>query len=466
MDSKRLDARPLGSVEEILRRVDEVPELTGFPPVDELLERFDALAERHPDLVRTQRIGTSRLGEHIPMYTIGDGALTHLIVGGVHPNEPIGFWTALHLATTLLEDDGFRDELDATWHIIPCIDPDGTRLNEDWFSDHADRDFYLRRFYRPGSAEQVEWSFPANYKKLYFDEVMPETQALMRVIDTTRPDMLMSLHNSEMGGVYYYLSRPIPQVIDVLERVPAHVGLPLNTGEPEAPHAPVYGSAIYGMVPISETYDYIERLGLDPERHLSGGSGSAEYAGRHGTLSVVAELPFWSHPDADDETPISATYSDVLESMAAAVRDMHARLNGILQRAEPHLTLDTPFRRAAHAFIPGAGDAADSTAARAAAPESNRPATVAERFGCEEYARSFKLRFGAILVRALEGEVESGIAPPEVRRLAREAAALVAEWQAEPSRGASATTIPVRSLVGVQYGAILAAATALEPRAT
>ncbi|WFR68487.1 M14 family zinc carboxypeptidase [Curtobacterium flaccumfaciens] len=220
----------------ILRLVAEVPDRDGFPLVDDLHARFDALAAAHPERVTVTRIGTSRLGEPLHAYRIGSGSHAAVIVGGVHPNEPIGSWTALHLATWLLDDPETSATLDTTWHIVPTIDPDGMRLNEAWFHHPHDRVFYSRHFYRPAPDSQVEWTFPNQYRSVYFDQVLPETLAFMRLIDDTRPDLLVSLHNGEMGGVYYYLSEDLPDVVDTLHAVPAALGLPLDTGEPESPY--------------------------------------------------------------------------------------------------------------------------------------------------------------------------------------------------------------------------------------
>src|SRR5690606_9811634 len=205
-------ATALGTPEDILRRAEAVPAQNSFPTVDELHRAMEELRTRHPEHISVQRIGTSRLGESIPLYRVGAGAHSALVAGGVHPNEPIGSLTILHLVEQLVTDDAFRAALDTTWHIIPCADPDGMRLNEGWFADPADRDRYAREFFRPAPDEQVEWTFPFSYKKAYFDAMMPETQALARAIDLSRPDLYVPLHNSEGGGAYYYLSRPEPEL--------------------------------------------------------------------------------------------------------------------------------------------------------------------------------------------------------------------------------------------------------------
>ena len=106
-----------------------------------------------------------------------------------------------HLGRLLCEDDALRDELGFSWHIMPCIDPDSTRLNEGWFAGPFTRRHYARHFFRPAPDQQVEWTFPLAYKSAYFDRTLPETEALMRVIDELRPELMYSLHNAEHGGV-------------------------------------------------------------------------------------------------------------------------------------------------------------------------------------------------------------------------------------------------------------------------
>lgn len=142
----------------ILGRAEKFDPVTSFPKVDELLEDFDDRAEHEPG-VHKRRIGTSRLGEAIHEFIIGDGTRDVIVVGGVHPNEPIGFHTVARLADALVDDPS--TVMGLTWHIIPCIDPDGTRLNEGWFSDPSRRTHYARHFYRPAPDEQIEWSFPS-----------------------------------------------------------------------------------------------------------------------------------------------------------------------------------------------------------------------------------------------------------------------------------------------------------------
>ena len=76
----------------------------------------------------------------------------------------------------------------------------------------------------------------------------------------------------------------------------------------------------------------------------------------------------------------------------------------------------------------------------------------------------FRLRFGGMLRRALEAEVRAGTAGPIVRQLAVEADRLFEDWCRDAAAVDTFRPLPVATLVGVQYGAILATATTLDRR--
>ncbi len=448
------------AAEEILSRAAALPELTGYPTVDELIAEFESLRSAHPELISVQRIGTSRLGEPIPLYTVAGGDLSGLLVGGVHPNEPIGSWTLIHLLRELTSDAGLRDSLNTTWRIIPCADPDAMRLNEGWFRSPEDRETYFRNFYRPAGGEQVEWTFPFSYKNAYFDAMLPETQALQRAIDVARPDFYVPLHNAEAGGAYYYLSEPVPELYGILHRLPENLGIPLHRGEPEAAHFTVLAPAIFEMGTLEDVYDWMEGLDMDPAPLSAAGEASTSYARRYGTLSLIAELPLWSSPEADDTTETDAVYAELLRSAGSELSASGRRLTGLLERAEQHLRLDTPFLRASRSFLPAVERAGAAQQARGEQEENRRPATVSEAAGLQGILQMFRLRFGGIFLRALQAETSAGTASAELRRITGEMEALFSEWLTA-SEGADAghnRELPVRDVAGLQYGAVLALA--------
>ncbi|GAA2880158.1 M14 family zinc carboxypeptidase [Streptosporangium fragile] len=438
--------------------LDSVPDYDRFATVDEITAALTRLADDHPGVASLRRVGSSALGEPILCLTVRDGP-RHAIVGAMpHPNEPIGGLTVVHLATRLCEDAGLRASTGCTWHIVGCLDPDGTRLNEGWFAGPFTKAHYGRHFYRPAGDEQVEWTFPFAYKRAYFDRVTPETLALMRLIDDTRPAFMTTLHNSEMGGAFFYLNRPVPALHTVLKALPGRYGVPLHAGEPEHPSVRTLEEAVFLTPRMEDAYDYIEALGEDPAAQIAGGA-SDSYAARYGTLCLAAELPYWRDPAADDRSPAGISYADLLRAHATDLRETFAVLDGTLAAVSADLVTRSPFVRASRFFVPLV-EGMDTTARhRAEAPENDRPATVAERQSCHGTVHSVRLRFGGMLLRALEGELAIGNGTPVIRERARALSETYAAWCAEAEAGTPDETIPIGHLVAIQYGGILAGAT-------
>lgn len=446
-----------------------VPDHGAFAGVDALHRQLADLADTYPDVARLDRIGTSRLGEPLWSLTIDDGGQASAPVAGderrpsalvfalPHPNEPIGGLTAVHLARRLCEDADLRASTELVWHVVACIDPDGTRLNEGWFDGPFTRTHYGRHFYRPAGPEQIEWSFPFAYKRAWVDRVLPETLALMRLIDATQPLLMCSLHNSELGGAYYYLSWDEPALSPHLQAIPQHLGIPLETGEPEASWTVPFADGIYPVLRREDTYDHAERLGLDPADDPSGATSSS-YADRHGTFTLVCELPYWADARGDRAAATSASYADELRWQAAEVRDLVAVLTATLEAVGDDLTAESPFVRATRffaRFLPGTAADAEH---RAALEASQRPATAAEQHSLRDLVHSCRVRYAGMLRRALEAELAMGNHTPAIRTAAADLAARHEAWCAEAESSATEQAIPIRDLVASQYGAILCTA--------
>ncbi|WP_345568751.1 M14 family zinc carboxypeptidase [Nonomuraea rosea] len=441
----------------MIAELDTVPDFDRFATVDEVHAALTRLADDHPGVASLRRIGTSRLGDPLLCLTVGDGPRHAIVAAGPHPNEPIGGLTVTHLATRLCADAELRRSAGYTWHIVGCLDPDGTRLNEGWFAGPFTRAHYGRHFYRPAGDEQVEWTFPFAYKRAYFDRVLPETLALMRLIDDTRPSFVTTLHNGESGGVFYYLNRPEPELQQVLKALPARYGVPLHAGEPEHPSVKQLEQAVYLAPTMEDAYDYLEALGQDPVEHI-GGAASDSYIKRYGALGLTAEVPYWTDASAADTSPSGQVYRDLLLGHAANLHAASAVMDGVLSAVSGDLVTDSPFVRASKCFIPMVAGMAVTDETRAKAAENDRPATVAEVSSCRDLLHSVRLRFGGMLLRALEGELAVGNGTPAIRAQAGELSRTYAEWCAEAEATASDETIPIRHLVSIQYGGILAGA--------
>jgi hypothetical protein len=452
------DVPEKGASVDIKGYMQQVPAFDRFLTVDELTTDFARLAETYPDIARLERVGSSQLGEPIPMLTIGNGSRNVLLFACPHPNEPIGAMLTHHLARVLCEDEALRTQGDYTWNLIACVDPDGTRLNEGWFAGPFTVETYARHFYRPAAQHQVEWTFPNAYKTNWFDRSLPETQMLMRVIDRLQPVLMGSLHNAGFGGVYYYISRDEPALYPTFHEMPGWEGLPLQLGEPEVPWVTEYAPAIFPMIETSEHYDYMERNGVDVSDMSMGGS-SNEYASRYGTLTLIIEMAYFDDPRVQDTSETTRTRREVILDGLEISRESTETLKTHYSAVAKELRTNSSFQSAVEFFIEAGsrGNEAEQNWA-SSDPATERPATVAEIFSNDQEKRFYRLLSLGMLVRMLEGEVAVGNGTPKIRQHLGEAKATFDRWVRELERDTDVRMIPIRKLVAVQLGAILAAA--------
>ena len=182
--------------------INRVPDYKEFMTVDEMNSASKALAKQYPDIVEEFEFGATRDGDKIIGLKIGKGRQNALVFGLPHPNEPIGTMMLDYFTKELAENKKLRDELDYTWYIVKAWDSDGTRLNEGWFKGPFTLYNYARNFFRPAGHQQVDWTFPIEYKELKFTDSIPETVAMMHLIDKIKPRFIYSLHNAGFGARY------------------------------------------------------------------------------------------------------------------------------------------------------------------------------------------------------------------------------------------------------------------------
>ena len=290
-------------MKDVLRDVIEgVPQYSGFKTFRELEESTDRLAKEYRDVVRVEVIGRSRCGEEIRAIIIGKGKLSALWFGAPHPNEPVGTLVLDYLAERLATDEELRKLFNYTWVIVKAVDIDGLKMNEGWFKGPFTITNYALNYYRPAGNVQIEWSFPIKYKSFEFNNPVPETMALMSVIEQYKPDMIYSLHNAGFGGVYYYISTHAPLLYPIFQLYPKSLGVPLGLGEPEVPWAEELSLAVYKMVSLKDEYDFLERQGVNPVEAIKHGGSSYDYAQQFNpnVVELVTEVPYYYDPRIED----------------------------------------------------------------------------------------------------------------------------------------------------------------------
>ncbi len=438
-----------------------VPDSQVFLTVDELKANARRLAAQYPDAVQLLPIGHSRQGDPIEALKIGDGPRKALLFAMPHPNEPIGSMMLDYLSLRLAEDAALRNALGYTWYLISCVDPDGTRLNEGWFKGPFSIGNYARHFYRPPSHQQVEWTFPIDYKTLHFHDPLPETQALMTIIEQVRPDFIYSLHNSGFGGAYFYISREAPSLYEPFHQLVASQSLPLHLGEPEMPYATLYAAAIYKMPGIAESYDFLQaQTGSDPAEIMKGGTSSADYAQRFcDPFCLVCEMPYFYNPAIHDTSPSDMVRRDAILQMVEQSKSDLAFLKKHYEVVSGELTVKSPFRDTLEqtlAFMAKYLLAQENWAKTD--PKTAETATVAEKFDNLLVSKFYHMLTLGMFVRMLNAQI-AATGESAALLSAREAAeAAFTARNAELDMQLKYSVIPIQKLVRVQLGSALLAA--------
>lgn len=440
--------------------LDAVPDYQTFLTVDEMHANSHQLASDYPDIVEIVPLGHSRAGQAIEALKIGSGSKTGFMVGLPHPNEPIGAMMLEFLTRQLAEDDALRESLDYTWYIIKAIDPDGTRLNQGWFKGPFTITNYARNFYRPPGVQQIEWTFPIDYKTYSFHEPLPETRAYMKLIDIYPPDFIFSLHNAGFGGVYLYLSHDLPEMYPPFFEVVEHTNLPLHLGEPEVPYATQYEKAVFGMIGLGNAYDFLEKtLERDPAEVLSAGASSYEYAARNGDpLFLVCEMPYFYNAAINDLSQSDVVRRDAVIKGIAVQRQMWAFIESTLKKLSGELTVSSPFKDATELNVKNIASYMDSTENYARTnPDFENYATVAEAFDSAYGRRFYTFLSLGMVVRMIETQIEHGGTTPKLEETLAEAEHAFNEEATYLEDGIDYSVIPIKKLVQVQLASALLA---------
>ncbi|MBR0140106.1 MAG: zinc carboxypeptidase [Firmicutes bacterium] len=395
-------------MKDVFQRVlDSIPDYKVFMTVDEMDESSKKLTEEYPDTVKLLEIGRSRAGHPIYCLKIGDYPRSAILYGCPHPNEPIGAMLLEHLSRSLAEDGEFRDELGYTCYIIKSWDCDATRLNEGWFKGPFTVTNYAKNFFRPASHKQVEWTFPIDYKGLHFRDPLPETRALMKLMDEVRPQFLYSLHNGGFGGVYWYMTYLMPEDVRAeMYGAAESQQVILDLGEPETPYCVSIGPAMYRMISQKDNYDYLEANGIaEPAKAIREGTCSADYGAEVSDAYILlTELPYFFDKRIGDLSETGRIRKDVVREKLDFVESFDAFVSSVMAGSEKYIREDDPFLTTIRASY----RAASSEATRKMIeqnPDYARNATAAEEFSNLLVTRFYKLLTLGMMVRMHEGEL-------------------------------------------------------------
>jgi len=440
--------------EKIADVIQGVPDYKAFLTVDELNESSFRLAEEYADVVEKFEFGKTRSGDTIWGLKIGKGSKNALVFGLPHPNEPVGTMTIEFLTQLLAKNDAFREQFDYTWYFVKAWDSDGARLNEKWFKGPFTLYDYARNFFRPAGHQQVDWTFPIDYKNMHFHATIPETKAMMDLIDRIQPAFIYSLHNAGFGGVYWYLTEDIPAMYPAMKEAALKHEVPLHLGEPEAPFCKAFAPAIYKELGIRDEYEYLLQYGLEhPEEEIKAGTCSADYAhGKYGSFTMLTELPYFFNEAIINMNPSEKTRGELFLAMMDYKDKQEKYLLDNLKLTEEYLSEDNPFLLALKAFT---GQVKQDEAARKMAkedPEYQRLGTKAEEFDMLWISKFYQLLSLGLFLRSGEWEVEHR--NPKNKELLLQASADAEKRLKEKAEYLNAnfttTVVDIKRLVSIQ----------------
>lgn len=388
--------------------IQNVPDYKSFLTVDELDESTLKLAKEYPDVVEVFEAGQSRSGHPILCSKIGDGEKDALCFALPHPNEPIGAMTIEYLSRALAEDEEFRKSTGYTWYFMKCVDPDGTKLNEEWFKGPFNIYNYSKNFFRPGSIEQVEWTFPVDYKKLKFNDPMPETEAIMNVIKKTKPEFIYSLHNAGFGGAYWYITHQYEDIYDDLRNSAKKQGVALHLGEPETPSAVEFSQSIFKMLGIEDEYDYLEKYtNVSPEEVIQCGTSSSSYASKYNDcVTFLTELPYFFDNRIQDLSESDLTRREAVLKNIEINKKYYSEMDELLTGIREYISEDNPFPLLVEQIISGAESSMKAKKEWSKQKEFDRQATVSEEFDNLLVTRFYNGLSIGMIARAARFEID------------------------------------------------------------
>ena len=443
--------------------INGVPSYRDFLTVDELYKNDRELAKTYPDLVELKTIGTSKNGASIQALEIGEGRYQAVLFGFPHPEEPSGSLVLNYLSEKLAENEDLRKKFDYTWHIVKCADPDGARLNEAWFKKFSVKKFALN-YFRPPSHKQVEWSFPVRYKNYEWNSPIPETRALMNLIDKIKPDFISSLHMAGFGGVYFYVSENYPRLFQRFYDVVRAEGLPLHLGEPEVPYRVKLAEAVFKMPSFEDSYDYyMKQLGKVPEE-LRRGTSSYGYARNiSNPFTLVNEVPFLFHEKAADISPTKIERKQSKAEEIGRRESAYRFIQNQFKMVEAYLDKTSPFYEVVSEYLKRLRHALEAEKKWIETePSIRRKATEAEVFDSTIGVILDELCNYGVFIRLLNASASKATNKSGILTCLKEVKGRFEEAYEEFERKAKYKIIPIQKLVKVQLGSLLHSADYLE----
>ncbi len=435
--------------------LDNVPNFKRYMTVDELHQRNADMVNEYPGKVELIDLGKSTNGDIIDGLKIGDGKYNALIHGFPNCEEPFGGNLLDYFAETLLQDDDLREELDYTWYLVKCSDPDGARLNEDFQKGpHTPMNFTLN-YYRTPNKLTPESCFPYRFGPLELDDPVSETVALMKILDQVPMTFVSSLHMMKWGGITYEVPEPCESIYPELWNVAKQFNV-----FPRKRLGTTYAPGIQYAAYLTPARVWVEQWNagnrkIEPIK----GCYIYEYAQvlNPNVFMMIPECCIWYDPRMWDDTPLDQKLGDSLLYAKDRADEVNNFMLDVWNEALPHLEKETPFKVMMDNWMkPIIERYTNVTNPPFSFPEKikKKQATVAEKIGVEGRDDLYRMFYLGGLIRTFEAELEVG-GSEKLDALSKRVMGKLLEYDNYLHDMYTVKAYPIRNLVGVSLGSIL-----------
>jgi hypothetical protein len=445
------------NLSEVLDNVPDCREYLGF---DELNVNVDRLAKDHPDVAKVLVLGNSAGGDPIRCLKIGEGKHHALAYGFPNPEEPVGGVLLDYFTHQLAENKSLLRELDYTWYMITCVDPDGARLNNGFLKGPLTPINFARNYYRSPTTLTGEENFPFRHGEIDFNSPLPETKALMKLLDQVRFDLIVSLHNMKWGGITYQVSESCPELYPTLQNLTKTFRL-----EPRKRLGTMLAPAVQLAEYFTPVKNYVraKSAGKGPLQTLTG-AFVYEYAllSNPKVFMIVPECCLWHDLRCWDDTPSKTSMVDVLRYSSQVGSETNKFILSLFDKAEPHLKESSPFLTMMRPIVqeirrptvnvldpdPELGE-----------EKLKRPATVSEKCETEGRADVYRLFNLGAMIRMFDYQLSKGQGNRSILEACRtDASNKLDEWNRLLEMQYRCEHHPIRNLIGACLGSVLASA--------
>ena len=222
-----------------------------------------ATAASHP-AVRYRALGQSLDGQEIDYLSIGEGPLQIWYYGRQHPGESMAEWWMEGALERLLDDAdpvSRRLRQRATFHIVPNMNPDGTRRGH-------------LRTNAVGTNLNREWHDPSA-------ERSPEVLCVLREMDRTGVDFAMDIHGDEAIPANF---------------LAGFEGIPSANARQQG----LFDRFSDELVRITPDFQTKQGYEIAKPGKANMSMSTAQLAERFGAVSMTLEMPFKDNEDLPD----------------------------------------------------------------------------------------------------------------------------------------------------------------------